>query len=80
MGPLSSEQGPSSARPWDCYSSACLPGNNWAVFVEGIYGQQGMPTTPLGSGGLPAPYPTWDALTRDCGALRGVWTGAFGTV
>ncbi|OWK14074.1 hypothetical protein Celaphus_00001063 [Cervus elaphus hippelaphus] len=63
--------GSSGAKPWDCCSSACLPENSWAVFVEGIYGQQGMPTTPLGSGGRPAPYSMRDALTRDCGALRG---------
>ncbi|CAN0090843.1 unnamed protein product [Rangifer tarandus platyrhynchus] len=72
--------GSSGAKPWDCCSSACLPENSWAVFVEGIYGQQGMATTPLGSGGLPAPYPKRYALTWDCGALRGVWAGAFGTM
>lgn len=39
-----------------------------------------MATTPLGSGGLPAPYPIQYSLTWDCEALRGVWAGAFVTV
>lgn len=60
------------ARPWDCCSSACLPGRVAQLYLcDGIYVQLDVPAAPLGAGRL-CPALSQEALTQDCGAPRGL--------